>query len=312
MTDTPKIVLVADSQSSTLNLLSGAVAAAGFLVRPAASFHEAIESFYAQPPQCIITRLEMEDSPCSKLLDEIKRDNFYGHLPVILVARQEYIERGIDWHLVPADDYLIEPLSVWEVASRVRLCLSRALRDVNANPLTGLPGNLTIMREAERRLSTGQRFSFAYLDVDSFKSFNDKYGFSRGDEVLRMTARIIVNAVRSLDSLDTYVGHIGGDDFVFITPCEFMAHACQRIASNFDLIVRDFYDADDRENGFIQSMDRQGKPQTFPLMSVSIGAVDTSTAEIQHVADMFTRVTEVKSFAKRLPGSNFIMDRRRG
>jgi PleD family two-component response regulator len=307
---TPDTILIADSRRETLGRLEACLQHAGFDLTLVETAEAAQQAFYAARPKCLVLNHDMRGASGVSLLREIKSDNVYGHLPCIAIVTQEALQAVDDWSVMPADDYLLEPLNDIEIVSRTKLCLARAQRDVNANPLTGLPGNLTITREAERRLSQGEPFGFAYLDVDNFKAYNDKYGFSRGDEVLRMTSRVTVNALRHLDDPDYYVGHIGGDDFVFVTPCALLPVACAEITANFDLIVPDFYDDDDRERGSIQSVDRQGAPHRYPLMSVSIGAVDTSVTAIRHMAEMFSRVTEVKSFTKRLPGSNFIIDRR--
>lgn len=304
-------VLIVDNDASKLAELERIFAEAGYTVVAADNAASAIDLFYSHPPQAVIVRHGMKNAADRPLLNAIKMDNVYGSLPAILIVSREDLERGVDWLHIPADDYFMEPFDPLDAANRVSLCLTRAQRDINANPLTGLPGNLTIIREAEKRLANGQFFAFAHVDIDHFKAFNDRYGFSRGDEILRMTARVVVNAIRSLGNEDSYVGHIGGDDYVFITPSELIGKACERIVSDFDLIAPDFYDQNDRSIGHIESKDRQGVKQHFPVMSISIGAVDTSITPVQHLADMFARVNQVKAYAKKLPGSNFIIDRRK-
>ena len=304
------LVLVADPREDAREALGKILESAGYEVRLAASATDALKSFYAEPPHCIIVRYEMGSDAGANLLNELKGDNVYGHLPAIILVTQGDLARGVDWMAVPADDFVVDPAQQQDLVARIRLCWSRALRDVNANPLTGLPGNLLISREAERRLASGVPFAFAYMDLDGFKSFNDRYGFARGDEILRMTARVLVNTVRDVDGRNTHVGHVGGDDFVFITSPGKIARVCEKINSAFDSIVRDFYDAEDRKNGGIQSMDRQGNPVWCPIVSCSIGAVDTESSKVTHIAALFHRVTEVKNFAKKLQGSNFIIDRR--
>lgn len=303
-------LLLADFQAGRRKCFADILRNGGFAVTDCENAQDALDAFYAEPPQCVVVPLAMEASSGQPLLDAFKHDNVYGHIPVVVLLTPAELEAGVDWSHIPADDCLLEVDSPKEVCTRMRLCLARALRDVHANPLTGLPGNLTITRETDRRLAAGNEFAFAYLDLDHFKAYNDKYGFSRGDEVLRMTARIIVNAIRAIDSPSTYVGHIGGDDFVFILPSDRVHDVCKRVISNFDLIVRDFYDAEDRKRGCILSTDRQGNAQQYPLMGASIGAVDTRVSKVVNTAEMFARVTEIKAFAKRLPGSNYIVDRR--
>jgi diguanylate cyclase (GGDEF)-like protein len=306
----PTILIVA-TRSEEIDRAAAILEKAGFLVASADNAASALEWIYAQPPQCLLIEHEGPLIMRNPLLAELKSDNVYGHLPAVLMLSREDLGKGVDWIENPADDYLIRPFTDGELTTRINLCIARAHRDVNANPLSGLPGNIPIMREAERRIAAGQPFAMGYLDIDNFKPFNDKYGFSRGDEVLRMTTRLLVNAIRMIDSNETYVGHIGGDDFVFMTPPALVTKTCKQIVADFDAIVPSFYDEEDRRSGFIQSVDRKGAVQTFPLMTVSIGVVDTSSVRVTHVADLSARAAEVKHFTKQLSGSNFIIDRRK-
>jgi len=305
----PSVLVIETSPGAALGSVQ-ALRAAGFRVTAAHTGRDILAAVYADPPQCLVVPHGLPGSAGMTLLDELKSDNVYGHLPMLLSLPASMSET-IDWSRVPADDYVVEPVSNDTLVSRVRLCLARAQRDFNANPLTGLPGNVTIMREAERRIAAGQSFALGYLDLDNFKPFNDRYGFSRGDEVLRMTARVLVNAIRNLGSPETYVGHIGGDDFVFITPPSLVDKACKDTIRDFDLIIPSFYDEEDRVQRGIQSLDRKRNVQTFPFMTCSIAVVDSSTSDIHHLAEVSARSAELKKLAKSLPGSNYIIDRRK-
>ncbi len=290
---------------------AAALEAAGFTVREAADARSLLSALYSSPPRCIVLPAACPGSRAGQpLVLELKNDNAYGHAPVLVTLPAERIPE-MDWQRFPADDYLAEPFSDEELVARVRLCIARTGRDVNANPLTGLPGNYSIMREAERRLDSGDTFALAYVDLDNFKPFNDKYGFARGDEVLRMTARILVNVIGGLGSRETYVGHVGGDDFLFITPSHLVEHACADVCRNFDLVLPNFYDDEDRTRGEIRSVDRAGNPQTFPLMGCSIAVIDTARSAVQHLSEMSARAAVVKKYAKSLPGSDYLVDRRR-
>ncbi|MCL4695301.1 MAG: diguanylate cyclase [Candidatus Hydrogenedentes bacterium] len=305
-----RLVLFADPNPAARQKLVDTLTGAGFEVSLARTAEEAHRAFYADPPHCMILPLSMTSGDGANLLKELKRDNVYGHLPAIITVSPEDVGSGIDWISVPADDFVVDPINSEALLARIHLCWSRAMRDVNANPLTGLPGNLVIGHEAERRLGAAEPFAFAYLDLDGFKSFNDRYGFARGDEIIRMTARILVNTVRAIDEHRTHVGHVGGDDFVFVTPAGLMNEACEQIIASFDAIVPDFYDDDDRKRGGIDSIDRQGNPKWYPLVTCSIGAVDTTVSHVKHIAELFGRVSEVKNAAKHLQGSRFVVDRR--
>ncbi len=283
---------------------------AGYSVRLAHRPAQVLEMLQQEPPAALVVAYPLPQHGNARFVEELKADNLYGHLPLMLIFEEVDDLEQIDWHQLPADDFEVLPFDGDCFAARLHLCVARTQRDMHANPLTGLPGNITIMREAERRLRTGDAFALGYLDIDHFKPFNDKYGFSRGDEVLRMTARILLNACASLRASDTYVGHVGGDDFIFMVPSSLAEVAARDVIRNFDLIVPNFYDEDDRRAGRIQSQDRQGNDQQFPMMSCSIAIVDTTELNVTHLGDLSARAAEVKKFAKGLPGSNFLVDRR--
>ena len=159
------------------------------------------------------------------------------------------METPWNWNKVEVDDFLVRPFNPSEVRDRINLTLCRAMRALDANPLSKLPGNTSIIQRIQQLIDNREDFALAYCDLDYFKSYNDKYGFSRGDEILMMTARLIVNTIRSYQGVMSFVGHVGGDDFVFILPPDKVEEACKRIIKAFDDIVPHFYDPDDRKRG---------------------------------------------------------------
>ena len=304
----PAPIMLVHSNADRRSSLAAILESGGYRVSIEPRVDEALERALDEPPGLLL----LEYGPgAQELVSTIKSHNIYGHLPLMLVF-SEALEKEIDWEPLSVDDYVCEPIAPAELLSRVRLCLARYHRDVNTNPLTGLPGNFTILREAERRLATKEPFALAYLDIDSFKPFNDVYGFARGDEVLRMTARIVVNTLRQFPSPEVYVGHVGGDDFVFMTPPDVVRNACERIVRSFDQIVVNFYDDEDRRRGGLVARNRKGEEEHHPLMTCSLGVVVADDSKITHIGDLPSRITQVKGHAKRLPGSNYTIDRRRG
>jgi diguanylate cyclase (GGDEF)-like protein len=182
---------------------------------------------------------------------------------------------------------------------------------LDANPLTRLPGNTSIINTVQRLFAYGTDFALAYADLDHFKPYNDKYGFSRGDEILLMAARIIGNTVSMQQSDPSFVGHIGGDDFVFVLSPDVVEDACRSIISDFDAIVPSFYDPADRAHGYILSYDRQGKEQIFPILSISIAVVRNIQAKYSCYAELSHAAGQVKSITKDTPGSTYVIDRRK-
>ena len=272
----------------------------------------AIEVLFNELPDLLIVDHDLPDMPGLDVVNLVKSENVYRQLPVILAIREETLGTGDDWCSAEVDDVIIIPSSPARMKVRVFLTITRASRAFDANPLSKLPGNTSIIQRIQEMIDRQEDFALAYADLDYFKSFNDKYGFSRGDEVLMMSARIIVNTIRGFTGVRSFVGHVGGDDFVFILPPDKVELACQRIVENFDSIVPHFYDEEDRARGFIQSTDREGNMRTFPLMAISIAVVFNVGGRLKHYGEASQIAMTLKKKAKENPKSSYVLDMRQG
>ncbi len=180
-----------------------------------------------------------------------------------------------------------------------------------ANPLTGLPGNTTIIAQIDARLRSGQEFAVIYADLDNFKAYNDKYGFSKGDDAILFTRDCFLDTAQRLGDPSTFVGHEGGDDFVLITRFENWEEICKGIVAAFDGGVRQFYNDADAKQGFIDSVDRQGHKVRFPLMSISLAVASNHFRKISDHRMIVSIAAEMKKFVKKKSGgSSYAMDRR--
>jgi GGDEF domain-containing protein/CHASE3 domain sensor protein len=182
---------------------------------------------------------------------------------------------------------------------------------LDASPLTRLPGGVAIENVLKKRIETKQPLAFCLIDLDNFKSFNDRYGYAQGSELLKETARIIENAVRSRGTADDFVGHIGGDDFVVITVPARMRPVGEGIIASFDRRVPEFYDDGDRKNGYILGKSRQGVEMKFPLITISIAIVTNELRILANPLETSEIAAELKEYAKTIPKSVFVIDKRR-
>ena len=177
-----------------------------------------------------------------------------------------------------------------------------------ANPLTGLAGNVPIQEHLERLLASGQPFVAAYFDLDQFKPFNDVYGFRRGDDIIRLLARLMTE--ESNPELD-FVGHIGGDDFVVLFQSQDWRARCECILQRFDHERLSLFNAEHIEAGGYRSEDRRGNMDFHPLVSLSIGAVEIDPALFLQYQEVASATAEAKRMAKRTEGSCLFVDQRR-
>jgi diguanylate cyclase (GGDEF)-like protein len=183
---------------------------------------------------------------------------------------------------------------------------------LDASPLTRLPGNIAIERSINRRLRDRTSFAMCYLDLDNFKSYNDRYGYIKASEILKKTGEVIYEAVKRLNDPDAFVGHIGGDDFVVVIDARLAKAACQEIIARFDEMIPAYYSAEDRAIGAIDGVDRYGVPRIFPIISMSIAALTCQPGAYASAAEIATAAAEVKDRVKESSGSNYIIVREAG
>ncbi len=242
----------------------------------------------------------------------LKKDILLRHIPVIMLTGKGELKDMVGGIDAGADDYLVKPFEPDELIARIRMILRRTVRSLDANPLTHLPGNTSITEELQRRIDSREAFAVGYADLDKFKIYNDKYGFEKGDEIIRATARVLIDCTRHKGGPNAFVGHIGGDDFVLITEDPLMDRVCQSIVEEFDKIAPQFYNEEDRKRGYIVGKDRQGNEIRIGLLSISIGIVSCSFPKISHVAQISEIGAELKKYAKSIEKSVYVRDQRKG
>ncbi|HXW69532.1 MAG TPA: GGDEF domain-containing protein [Dissulfurispiraceae bacterium] len=273
-----------------------------------ATLGASLDYMYSSNPGILLIDITSDDPAVVSMLNDLKSDPVLGHLSVFAVLGDAFVVPGWDYLLV--DDYLRRSALEGEIRSRIELSLQRVERAIEVNPLTGLPGNIQITKQIQKRLNAGDKFALAYADLDFFKPYNDRYGFSRGDEVLKMLGRLILNTVKDRQPHGSFVGHIGGDDIVFIMDCDAVEEASDKIIGYFDSIIPTFYDMEERTKGFIEATDREGQKKVFPLISISIGIVSNDRKHFAHYGEMAEVASEMKKFAKTVKGSCFRVDKR--
>ena len=245
------------------------------------------------------------------VIERLKRDAYTGVIPTVAIVDGPGDESLAAAFRAGADEVLshgaASPQEWW---ARLDALLTRSDRDVAVHPSTRLQGAPGIEAEYARRLASGERFGVCYVDLDHFKEFNDRYSYRAGDAVIRLLAKILHDVVRGLCADRGFVGHIGGDDFICITPADDVRRVCDEVVELFDTLIPLQYSTSDRTTGYYFGKDRRGQLHRVPLMTVSIGVVTNSRREFTHPAQISELATEMKSYAKTFPGSIYVVDRR--
>lgn len=246
------------------------------------------------------------------MIQRLKADASTAIVPVAVLSRTHDAAATVRWYEAGADEVLTPFFEPREQRARLDALLSRTERNVAVHPSTRLPGTNEIEREVRQRLERGAPFAVCYADLDHFKEFNDRYSYYDGDRVIYLLSRILHDVVRGLLGSGGFVGHIGGDDFIFVTALEDYAAVCGEVLGVFDELIPLQYNEQDRRAGYFFGKDRRGQLHRVPLMTLSIGVVTNQHRQFTHPAEVSELATEMKSYAKTLPGSVFVVDRRRG
>lgn len=271
---------------------------------------KALEAVHQKIPDLILCDNNMPVMNGREFCKTLKKDILLRHVPIIMLTGQGEVKDRIGGIEAGVDDYIIKPFSPDELLARIKMILRRTVRSLDANPLTHLPGNTSIMEEIDSAIREKRAFAMGYADLDQFKAYNDIYGFERGDEIIRETARVLIKNVREFGGPNTFVGHIGGDDFVFLADDKDCDKISKEIVEDFKKRAPSFYNEEDAKQGYIMAKNRQGDQQKFDLIGISIGIVSNVTHTISHVAQIGEIGAELKKYAKSITGSCFVRDKR--
>ena len=261
-------------------------------------------------PRCLVLAMSHADQETAfEACRMLKRDTFAAVIPVALLLPTADARMAAGALRAGADEVVVETETEGERDLRLDLLLRRADRDLSVHPTTRLPGTVQIERDLQRRLDSGRPFAACYADLDHFKEFNDRYGYQDGDRVIFILSRILKDLVRAL-APGGFVGHIGGDDFLFTLWLEDMERVCDEVIALFDELIVYQYDREDQRAGYFLGEDRRGAVHRIPLMTLSIGVVTNQKVRFSHTAEVSERAAEMKGYAKTIPGSVFVVDRR--
>ena len=261
-------------------------------------------------PSLIVINEDAIDRDVVELCKKIRKDEDNTITPVIVVSSKDQKEHRVKILQESVEYYIKKPVDEQYLYYTVKNLNRLLSSNRRVSPLTGLPGNVQIHAELKKRILKQEPFSVLYVDLDNFKAYNDVYGFLKGDEIIEFTADTIIKLVNSDELENTFVGHIGGDDFVAIVPGINCEKLCQNIIAHFDANVKKFFTEKDLEKGYIEVANRRGIIEQFPLTSVSIGVVTADTGRFHNILEIGEIGAQVKHAAKSVMGSSYAVDKR--
>ncbi len=303
------LIIVNDAQER--EFLSALLIGEGYQVQSVDNKDAGIETLAQGSFNLIVADFSSPSVNGIEICKHVRNSFDLRHVSVILLMENKDPMAKIKGIYAGADDYVEKPFDPAEFLARVKASLVRMTRDLDANPLTKLPGNISLLKEMELRIKSQVLFAVGYLDLNKFKEFNDSYGFEMGDRVIYFTAQTVMNALKKYGTPTDFLGHIGGDDFIFITSVDCWEEVSREITAEFEKNKGDFYSAEDRKRGHIVTQDRKGEVTMVPLLSVSIAVITNEIRTFTHVGQISQIAAELKHYAKSLGGSVYVKDKRK-
>ena len=262
-------------------------------------------------PSLIIINEDNVDRDIEELCTTIRKNEDNSITPIIVISSNSDKEHRLNVLRKAVEYYIRKPVDQDYLYYTIKNLMRLMYTNRRVSPLTGLPGNVQIHAELKKRLFNKEYFGVLYLDLDNFKAYNDVYGFVKGDEIIKFTARTIVKNVHALKNNDCFVGHIGGDDFVAIISKTNYDEICQNIINEFDSEILSYFTEEDRKRGYIEVANRRGILEDFPLTAISIGVVDVEPDRFNNILEIGEVGAQVKHLAKTILGSSYVIDRRK-
>lgn len=306
-----KKILLASHDSSCAEVIVLLLKSWGYEALWTTEGSKTLESISRFVPDLVIIDYNLPGGAGLAIIKELKSDYHHAHIPMLLMIEKRNVRRDILEIDQGLDDYLVKPPDPIDLEVRIEMALRRTEHHFFANSLTKLPGSRMLEGAVQQRLNEKQVFSFFYCDINNFKSFNDKYGYKRGDAVIIQTAYILMDVIKHHGQRGDFVFHIGGDDFVILASSASENAIARNIIEQFDKIIPFHYCEVDRRRGFIRMKDRQGKQIDFPLMSISIAIVNNVHRQMNSLIEFIEIAFELKGYLKQQAHSKSMSNRRK-
>lgn len=232
--------------------------------------------------------------------------------PIIVISSNKDKKHMVEILKNEVQYYIIMPVDDDYLYYTIKNIVGLMYTNRRVSPLTGLPGNVQIQAEMKKRLLNKETFGVLYFDLDNFKAYNDIYGFLQGDEIIKFTAKTIVKNTHAEGNLNSFVGHIGGDDFIAIVGHDSnYEKICQDVIAEFDMGIKKYFSEEDYKRGYLEVANRKGILEQFPLTSISIGVVIADQQRFYNTLEIAEVGAQVKHTSKIIMGSSYVIDKRR-
>jgi PleD family two-component response regulator len=293
-------ILVVEDDFDISNMLKLYFQSLDYEVFVAPRGEKALELTRQKLPNVIVLDIMLPDIDGYEVCRRLRTNLRTSHIPILFLTQKDERSDKIRGLELGADDYITKPFDVEELRLRVRNTIKRAELESLTSPSTGLPSGRLIEQQL-RELLREESWGLLFIGIKRLDAFNEVYGFVAGEEVLRFTGMLINEVVDEMGTVDDFIGHIGGDDFLIVTEKELVAPLRDTLVERFNEKVGTHYDFMTRSQGYLVMQDDDGSEIQVPLMELQVGTLTsedgpfTDIREITEVAAEMRRRTQQKA-----------------
>lgn len=304
----PSTILIADPDPAVRTLLKRGFSHSATALE-AANEDEALRQVHQDKPGFMLVDLNLPSKGGLEFIRKARATHYGACVPILVFTVASNQQAVLECFRQGADDFMVKPFALSELRVRVSSIFLRQRVARDANPLTLLPGNWVIRQQIAQRREAGLRFSVAVLDLDHFKAFNDSRGYDAGDAVIQSVGELATDFAEI--HREVFVGHVGGDDFMLLLPEALISPFAEHMKAGMAEIIQRYYRPEELARGWVKVHNREGQLIQVPLLSLSIGVVDSTRPGFEDYRHLTEVLAEVKAVAKRTPGNSLFIDRRR-
>ncbi len=306
-----KIALIVEDRELS-DFISLILVGEDFLAKTYSDQQGALRDMETDPPDLIVAEFQTKNINGLDFCKVLRKNFLFQCTPVLFILPDAALLNKAKLFYAGADDYLSRQDIEHELVIKIKINLSRSGRERDINPLTGLPGYNGLLRELEKRIAAKSLFAVSHTDLGDFRFFNQRYGYQRGDEVLKFTESVILAALKDRGTPSDFLAHPYSDDFIFLTSTDSAESVCEQVVRTFNTGVRSFYDKEDRLQECITIKNRKGELLKMPILKIHIGVVSNEHYPFVSSVQVIQICTELKDFARKCSDKSiFVKERRR-
>ncbi|MFN3967050.1 MAG: response regulator, partial [Endomicrobiia bacterium] len=300
-------ILIADDDIEIQELLTFTLQKEGYEVITASDGEEAIKKTIEEKPDLVILDVILPRLSGYEVCEKLRENPSTSLIPIIMLTSLTHAKDRIAGIKLGADEYLSKPFEPYELVARIEGLLRRLKKDISVNPLTGLQGIVAIEEEIKTHLSSGEEFAIFYLDIDNFSAYNEKYGFEKGNNLIKSLSNIIRHSVKAIEKEKGFIGHILGDDFVLVVSPYNIEELAEKIIELFSAEIIEHYDEEVRKEGFFNLVDKEGKLKKVPIATLSIGIGIIIPWKYKHPLEVIEYAKHLWKIAKTKQENSYVI-----